>query len=1196
MALSRPQPRGRAAASPVADRSGDLSGRWASVRRVTGPGRDGGRLRVHTAARADVLVDALAELLADQPPDADPFAREVVAVPTRGVERWVAQRLSLRLGAGAAGEGGVCARVDMGSPARLVRDVVAAAAGVDPDVDPWEPERLTWAVLRALDEAVGAGAPWAAPLARHVADAAHAPDAPRRLRLAQRLAGTFAAYAAQRPALVTAWARGEDHDGRGAPLPRDLAWQPPLWRSVRAALDVPDPAERLARAVAALRATPALVDLPARVSVLGATRLPEAHLDVLDALAAHRDVHLWLPHPSAALWERAAAVATSGPAPRRREVGGVARHPLLASSARDATELGVRLAARRAAVTHHPVPAPPATVLGALQAALRADAPPALRTPVAADDRTVQVHACHGRARQVEVLREALLALLADDPALQPRDVVVLCPDVEAFAPLVVAAFGAAQADVVDAGRGAGDPVHPGRTLRVRVADRAPGRTNPVLRVLADLLTLAGSRVTASAVLDLAGLEAVRRRFGFDDAALERVRAWTLASGVRWGEDETRRARYGLRAVAQGTWRTATDRLLLGVAMAEEDHRFVGSALPLDDVDSTEVDLAGRVAELVDRLTGLLAELDGVRPAHAWFAGLERALVLLTDVAPGDAWQQVEARTVLAEARAAAEGNGDVPLRLPDVVALLEPRLAERPTRAGFRTGALTVCALEPMRAVPHRVVALLGMDDGAFPRPAHGAGDDVLARDPLVGERDRRSEDRQLFLDAVLAAGDHLLVVHSGADERTGAPRPPAVPVGELLDALEETVERADGRPVRESLVVRHPLQTVDERNFVPGALGRSGPFSFDEVDRRAAVAARGTRTPAPPLLVGTLPPPERDAVDTRTDGAADVDLDDLVSVLEHPVRAFVRQRLRAVLPRDVDELDDRLPLRLDPLDAWAIGDRLLAAVLDGDDLARAAAAERRRGDVPPGTLGSAALGDVGARVEAVAAAARPLTATPSGTVDVTVPLPDGRTLTGTVAGVRGDVLVRAVYARLGARHRLRAWVQLLALAASTEAGGPPSAPDGARGRVPVPPVRAAATVGRGHGTRPSAATSWLRAPDPSTARHVLARLVALRDRALCAPLPLPTAAAATYAQRRHGHDDPVGALVDAEQTLRARHEDEDEYHRLAWGDGFRLAAVAGEPEPGDRAAWPEEPTLLGALARTLWEDLLVHETAEAS
>ena len=1158
-----------------------LSARFASVRRVTaeGHGRSGttgttGPLRVHTSERADVLVDGLADLLAHLPAGTDPFAREVVAVPTRGVERWVAQRLSHRLGAGPDGEAGVSARIDFDPPARLVARAVADATGTSRDDDPWEPERLVWHVLRAVDEAVAQAQTWAGPLARHLTDEPGARDdvrAGRRLRLARRLAGAFTAYAAQRPSLVVAWAAGRDDDGAGAPLPADLAWQAPLWRAVRAAVGTPSPAELLADAVVALRTDPDRVDLPSRLSVLGPTRLPRAHVDVLTALAVHRDVHLWLPHPSAALWQgaqRHATTDTAGVAPRRRAVPTIAVHPLLASAARDATELGLRLAAAGADVTHHPAPAPAATVLGALQAALRADERPAARTPVAPGDRSVQVHACHGRGRQVEVLREAVLGVLADDPTLQPRDVVVLCPDVEAFAPLVVAAFGGAatpgEPDDPGAPGGARPAVHPGRTLRVRVADRAPARTNPLLRVLAELLALAGSRVTASGVVDLAGLPAVRRRFGFDDADLERLRGWALESGVRWGEDQARRARYGLGAVAQGTWRTATDRLLLGVAMAEEDHRFVGSALPLDDVDSTAVDLAGRFAELVERLTALLDELEGVRPASAWLDALDRALVLLTAADPADAWQEVGARAVLTDVRAAAAG-GDVALRLPDVVALLDPHLAGRPTRTGFRTGALTVCSLEPMRAVPHRVVCLLGLDDGVFPRTGAPDGDDVLARDPLVGERDRRAEDRQLFLDAVTAAGDHLLIVHSGADERTGAPRPPAVPVGELLDAVDEAVELPGGRPAREVLVVHHPLQTVDERNFVPGALGRPGPFSFDDVDRRAAAVARGPRRPRPPLLGAPLPPLDEPVVD----------LDDLVAALEHPVKAFVRRRLGVLVPGEVEDLDDRLPLTLAPLDGWATGDRLLAAVLDGVDLDRAAAAERRRGKVPPGHLGGAALADVAARVAAVAAAAVPVLGAPATTVDVTVPLAGGRVLTGTVPGVHGDVLVRAVYARLGAKHRLRAWVRLLALVAGPDA----------------PAIRGAATVGRGPGTRPTAATSWLAPPSPDDARRLLAELVAVRDRAMCAPLPLPVAAAGTYAQRRHGHDDPAGALADAQQALRDRFEHTDEYHVLAWGDGFTLTGVAGDPTPADRAAWPDEPTLLGALARTVWDALLTHE-----
>ena len=198
----------------------------------------------------------------------------------------------------------------------------------------------------------------------------------------------------------------------------------------------------------------------------------------------------------------------------------------------------------------------------------------------------------------------------------------------------------------------------------------------------------------------------------------------------------------------------------------------------------------------------------------------------LTAVPPQDEWQVAEARRQLAEALDAAGDRADVVrLGLSDARALLAHRLRGRPTRANFRTGHLTMCTMVPMRSVPHRVVCLLGLDDGVFPRQTHVDGDDVLARSPRVGERDPRSEDRQLFLDAVLAAEERLVVLYTGADERTGAERPPAVPLGELLDLLPD-------------VVVRHPLQPFDARNFVADALGEPGPFSFDRAARSGAAA----------------------------------------------------------------------------------------------------------------------------------------------------------------------------------------------------------------------------------------------------------------------------------------------------------------------------------------------------------------------
>jgi exodeoxyribonuclease V gamma subunit len=1119
-------------------------------------------LQIHRSERTDALVEPLAAVLAE--PLDDALTQDVVAVPTRGVERWVAQRLSHHLGT-ADGEAGVCANVTFPSPSRLVGDVLARVLGLQPDDDPWQVDRLPWPLLEVVDEC--AGEPWCSALGRHLGVAADPGGCPdelrrgRRLGVARHLARLFASYAVQRPQMLRDWAAGRDDDGAGGEVPSDLTWQPELWRRLRRRLAVPSPAERLDDAVRLLAADPGCVDLPTRLSVFGPTRLPEDQLRVLSALSRHRAVHLWLPHPSPALWQKACIRVPKSP--RRRDHSSPAHHPLLASMARDATELQWRLASVGGTDDlHHPAQQPPPTLLSALQQRLRDDDPEAAPHRLTAGDRSVQVHACHGRARQVEVLREVLVGLFPDDETLEPRDVLVMCPDIEAVAPLVAATFGLAPD-----GDG-GDALHPGQTLRVRLADRSLRQTNPLLSLLAALLDLADGRVTASEVLDLAATAPVRRRFRFDDDDLDRMREWAVAAGVRWGEDLARRARFGLPALRQGTWDAALDRVLLGVAMAEEDHRYVGSALPLDDVDSTDVDLAGRLAELLDRLTDVLTTLDGTSPLGDWLDHLDRALDLLADVGPEQGWQLVQARQLLSDVRLSGGAAERLTLRLPDVRSLLAGRLQGRPTRAGFRTGALTMCSLEPMRAVPHRVVCLLGLDDGAFPRGSGTDGNDVLLRDPCLGERDRRSEDRQLFLDAVGSATEHLVVLYSGADERTGAARPPAVPVGELLDALDRTATTRDGRPVRDHVVVSHPLQTVDERNFVAGALGSSGPFSFDVVAHRAALAGRGDRTGPAPFLRRPLPP------EPRPD---EVDLDDLVAALEHPAKWFLRRRLQVSLIGDSEDVEDRLPLTLGGLDSWQVGDRLLAACLAGVDAQQAMAAEWRRGEVPPKELGRAVLHDLEQRVVPIARAAQQYAVGPARAVDVAADLPDGRVVTGTVPGVHGNVLLRAVYSRVSAKHRLRAWVQLLALVAA----------------FPERPWEAV-TVGRSAGTRPGATVARLRAPSPPSAVQRLDELVRLRERAVREPLPMPVGAAYAYARSRHAGDAEVRALEDARTSWSKGFEKADEHHARCWGETAALDDLLGTPSATEQAWWPDDRTRFAVLARRVWDPLLKHERTE--
>ena len=369
-------------------------------------------------------------------------------------------------------------------------------------------------------------------------------------------------------------------------------------------------------------------------------------------------------------------------------------------------------------------------------------------------------------------------------------------------------------------------------------------------------------------MLDLADREPVRRRFRLDDDDVARLEDWVADSGIRWGLDAEHRAPFKLAELPAGTWRFGLDRLLLGVTMTEDEQRLFGGVLPLDDVESGAIDLAGRLAELVDRLHAAVDALS----APQTVAGVGGGAGGRGRRADGDrAARRLAARGAAAAARRRrargrrARGRGS---SSAEIRALLAERLQGRPTRANFRTGHLTICTLVPMRSVPHRVVCLLGLDDGTFPRKAPRDGDDLMLADPHVGERDARTEDRQLLLDALLAATDRLIITYTGHDERTNLPRPPAVPVGELLDVVGRERRRSSTRCSRST-----------RATSAAGA-----PWSFDRVTARGrAGAGRRARREPRPFLPAPLPPRE----------PGPLELDDLVRFVEHPSRAFLRQRL---------------------------------------------------------------------------------------------------------------------------------------------------------------------------------------------------------------------------------------------------------------------------------------------------------------
>lgn len=1135
------------------------------------PGSERPVLSVVRGQSGTELADVLAERL--QVPLPDPLATEEIVVHSRGMERWLSQQLAQRLGVGPAdGQGGekhgagVTANVAFPFPIDVVRRAIRAAGGPDPRVSVWSPDRLVWPLLRVTDEGLG---PWAAPLTQRLAH-----DPAGRYGILRGVADLFDRYQAHRPDLVLQWLEGTDVDAAGDPLAPGDTWQPALMRHLRSRVDQPTLAESV---VAATAAMPAPDDIPPRLSLFGFTALPAAHLAILVALARVIDVDLYLLHPSPVLWNRwaqapvdAAGLSSDGLPllpPRSQLQLAPPDNRLLRSWGQDVRELQLVVAAiagsTAANVTSSSAAANPApndrsrSVLSRLQRSVRtdqdldgADWPPR--------DDSVQIHSCHGRARQVQVLRDEILRLLADDVTLQPRDIVVMCPDVEAFAPLIKAHL-AVPAEDPD-----GRP-----DLRVRLADRALRQVNPMLAVVEELLRLATGRLTAGRLLDLAGSDPVRRRFGFSDDDLQRLGSWAEESGMRWGVNVADRQRDGV-CEDSGSIAFGLSRMLLGAAMADEEHRTIAGVTPLDDVEGNDVTLAGRFAELVGRLDSVLTTFRTSMPVGEWIQAITDGADLLLREPDRDPWQRIQLTELLSDlgeaAAAATGGEGDtVPLGLPEIRAALGQRLQGQPSWANHRTGDLTVCTLVPMRTVPHRVVCLLGMDDEVFPRRAHPPRDDLMARHPRVGDTDARTEDRQLLLDAVMAAEDAVIITYSGVDPRSGQPRSPCVPIAELVRTLHGAVKVTD-----------HPLRPYDPLVFTGSRPG------FDPQAHAAAEVSRRPRSSRP-------------AVEPITDlvPSGPVDVDDLVAFAQDPAAFFYRFAVGAYVPRDPQHRPDHVSLTLDGLTQWGLGQELLRHAPDGDaDIIQTmVAAGQGRGQLPPDPWGQGQIQRVSeASAEIIDLMQRTgLPVTAGGVVEIVATVGQ-RQVVGTVRDMHGHRHVARSFSKVKAKGIIAAWVRLLALTATKPehpweafVAGRHELKKGRRNPAHIvhfPPLGQTPTT---RGDR---------------ARERLADLLALHDDGLREPLVAPALSAAAYAMDRILRQHPADQADDS-AAKRWDHDDhgydneaDTPAHLLLFGDSVAYDVLRQQPPlAADAGRGPEsEPHRFGELAIRLWAPVLTH------
>ena len=989
-------------------------------------------IHVYAAGGAEPLAARLAEVWAG--PVCDPFTPEWLAVPSDGMRRWLTLELARHLGASGPGGDGVVANVVRAYPGTLRSCVLTAARGGDRP-DPWDIDRLVWSVLAALD---GGGHDPA------LGGLSTLPPGGSRFARARRVADLFDRYHLHRPAMIRSWAAGGDVDATGEVLASHHTWQPHLWRLVRRVVGRPSPPETWPELLDRVAGNELALDLPPRLTLFGFTLLPGGgFLELAQAVAVHRDVHLFLLEPSRFdpddLRRAGSRRSRSAARPLGDESaeGGWA-HPLLQSWGRLHRDTALILADAEA----DGMPArqrvdgqtttPPSSLLGRLQNDLRANNGSGGTVAFEPTDRSVQFHACFGPTRQVETLRDTLLHLLDEDaPDLTEEDILVVCPSLERFAPLIEAVFGPSVESPSPSDHGEPSQTRGGApALRYRIADRSLRSTNPCLAAMGALVDLVSGRFESTAVLDFLALGPVRARFDFDDDDLDDIAGWVAGTQVRWGIDPVHREGFGVPPSIEGnTWQAALDRLLTGAAVDDGDMTLaVGDVSPYG-VEGSGADTVGRLAEAIGHLSALVAETYAAIPVAEWVEALRRACAGLFAYDDHTRWQK-EALDRLFDDAVQSAMSGDQPSSLPlefvDMRRLWAERLEAIPGRADYFRGGITVSSMTPLRGVPFRVVCLLGMDQEAF-GPLSAAGDDLVAAAPQRGDPDPRAEMRQSLLEAVLAATDSLVVVRDGRDVRTNQVVPRPVVVAELFEAVIQLVDPPARPALAATLEVDHPRQAFDEKCFAEGGLRAGTVWSFDGGDLDAALARRSRSSFREPFLAEPLPPSER----------MEIELDQLHAFFKNPVAYFIGQRLEAHLPVSDEEPSVLLPVELSGLDRWRVATRLLEARLAGIDTDRWCSVERQRSTLPPGSLGQQIVEACSDEVEAVAAVAASIGIAdgPPDPFEIEVALPSGIRILGTVplslpGPHRGPA--RLGYSGLKPVHRVHAWLDLMALVAT--------------------------------------------------------------------------------------------------------------------------------------------------------------------
>jgi exodeoxyribonuclease V gamma subunit len=960
-------------------------------------------LNVFTSNRLENLVEQLAlELRA---PLSSPLDKDLIIVQSQGMARWVSMELA-RINR-------ICANCFFPFPNAFLNYLCKKLLPGLSESPMFDAHALTFRIMTILHGCLHK--PQYNTLRSYLSDD---PEEIKLFQLSSKIADLFDQYLVFRPGMVLGWEQGE------TPADFNQQWQADLWLAV----NPPEKSMHRARLREVLleRLTRDDVDvpsLPKRVSAFGISHLPLFHLQILAAVSRHVQVDLFLMNPCREYW---------GEIVTNRDIRRIRQHYVtrdielqdlhldkgnrilatMGSLGRDFISMISELDSEQIEMFESP---PRRSMLSMIQADILDLVEPAApfdrrmenrddstegrsKAPHPfSEDSSIVIHACHSPMREIEVLYDNILGMLEQDPDLMPRDILVMIPDIETYAPFIYAVFDTIAQDRM--------------RIPFSVADRSIIKESRVIDGFMAILELTESRMEAGRILYLLEYPAIREKFGLAEGDLSRLERWVKDVNIRWGRDADFRSRLGLPAMRENTWGAGIQRLLLGLTMTGHHRNLFSGILPYDNVEGEDSLLLGRFLDFLACLFQVCTTLEQPKTISQWATAFITTMHrMFADADPFERDLQILRNNIDQMVENARVSEFENTLHIEVVKTCLRNSIEGSVFGSGFIQGGVTFCAMLPMRSIPFKTICLVGLSTDEFPRDVRKLSFDLMAGHPMKGDRSRRDDDKYLFLEALISARDTFYISYIGQSIQDNTRIVPSVLVSELIDYIHDRFG-VD----QDALVRHHPLQA-----FSPAYFKDESPFFSYSQENFAAATRQNASGPHHRIVPGSLNEP--------SDEWRQLDLASLCLFFKNPARFLLQKRLGIVFEELAVLPDDRENFRLEGLDKYFVEQELLRHQMQGIDLDDLKSAVYASGILPHAEIGSYEYNRMSLDIKKYGDFLATYIRKRAPESQAFKLMIDDITLTGSFSGIYGDNYLYFRYTRFNPGDMIRLWIYHLA------------------------------------------------------------------------------------------------------------------------------------------------------------------------